>query len=86
VEVALLQGDASLSAAVCADGSGILLSSPFQPPRTQPMRGRPDAELWVAALGVGGRDPLMYEALRLGAALLLGDEIFREQQQPEVRW
>jgi hypothetical protein len=50
------------------------------------MRGRPDAELWVAALGVGGRDPLMYEALRLGAALLLGDEIFREQQQPEVRW
>lgn len=85
-EVALLQGESTLSAAVCPDGGGILLSSPFQPSRTQPMRGRPDAELWVAALGVGGRDPLMYEALRLGAALLLGDEIFREQQQPEVRW
>ena len=50
------------------------------------MRCRPDAELLVAALGVGGRDPLMYEALRLGAALLMGDARFQEQKQHEVRW
>ena len=86
VQVTLLQGGAQLSAAVSADGCGIELSSPFQPPRTQPMRCRPDAELLVAALGVGGRDPLMYEALRLGAALLMGDARFQEQKQHEVRW
>ena len=50
------------------------------------MRGRPDAELLVAALGVGGRDSLMYEALRLGSALLLGDVMLQAQEQSEVRW
>jgi glucose-6-phosphate dehydrogenase assembly protein OpcA len=85
-EVVLTQGGCSLRASVGCDGAGIVLHSPFQPPRTQPMRGRPDEELLVAALGVGGRDPLMYEALRLGAALLMGDAMFRAAQQPEVRW
>jgi len=85
-EVVLTQAGCTLRASVGCDGAGIVLHSPFQPPRTQPMRGRPDEELLVAALGVGGRDPLMYEALRLGAALLMGDAMFRAAQQPEVRW
>src|SRR6185295_16480748 len=50
------------------DGNrSVRLESPFQPERVQPISGRPDSELMVAAMGVGGRDPLMYEALRLGA-------------------
>jgi glucose-6-phosphate dehydrogenase assembly protein OpcA len=85
-QVTLHQHDSCLSAKTSADGSGIEVCSPFQPPRTQPMRGRPDAELLVAALGVGGRDPLMYEALRLGSALLLGDVMLQAQEQSEVRW
>lgn len=52
------------------DGRCICLTSPFQPERAQPVHGRKDAELMVAAMGVGGRDPLMYEALRLGAELV----------------
>ena len=50
----------------------IALSSPLQPERVQPVHGRPDSELMVAAMGVGGRDPLMYEALRLSAQLVRG--------------
>lgn len=48
----------------------IALSSHLQPERVQPVHGRPDAELMVAAMGVGGRDPLMYEALRHSAQLV----------------
>ncbi len=48
----------------------IVLSSHLQPERVQPVHGRPDAELMVAAMGVGGRDPLMYEALRHSAQLV----------------
>lgn len=47
----------------------IELHSPLTPERVQPVQGRRDSELVVAAMGVGGRDPLMYEALRLGARL-----------------
>ena len=49
---------------------GVRLESPFQPERVQPISARPDSELMVAAMGVGGRDPLMYEALRLGVQLV----------------
>lgn len=52
---------------------GVRLDSPFQPERVQPISGRPDSELMVAAMGVGGRDPLMYEALRLGEKLVRAD-------------
>jgi len=55
------------------EGSCIRLESPFQPERVQPVHGRPDSELMVAAMGVGGRDPLMYEALRLGGQLVHAD-------------
>ncbi|MFO0572732.1 MAG: glucose-6-phosphate dehydrogenase assembly protein OpcA [Polyangia bacterium] len=48
----------------------VTLRSPSGTERVQPVHGRRDAELMVAAMGVGGRDPLMYEALRLGTALL----------------
>lgn len=84
--VTLRQADYELSAQNDACGGGIELRSPFQPARTQPLRGRPDAELVIAALGVGGRDPLMYEALQLGASLLLGDAMLRAEKQLEVRW
>ncbi len=84
--VTLRHAGYELSATGTACGDGIELRSPFQPPRTQPLRGRPDPELLVAALGVGGRDPLMYEALQLGAALLLGDAMLRAEKQLEVRW
>lgn len=50
----------------------IALSSHLQPERVQPVHGRPDPELMVAAMGVGGRDPLMYEALRHSAQLVRG--------------
>ena len=50
------------------------LHSPQFPPRMQPVQGRKDAELVIAAMGVGGRDPLMYEALRLGARLCRASE------------
>ncbi len=85
-DVSLRHAGYVLSATGTACGDGIELHSPFQPPRTQPLRGRPDPELLVAALGVGGRDPLMYEALQLGAALLLGDAMLRAEKQLEVRW
>lgn len=55
------------------EGSCIRLESPFQPERVQPVHGRPDSELMVAAMGVGGRDPLMYEALRLSGQLVHAD-------------
>lgn len=48
----------------------VTLRGPQSPERVQPVHGRRDSELMVAAMGVGGRDPLMYEALRLGTALL----------------
>lgn len=47
----------------------VVVRSPHMPERVQPVHGRRDSELMVAAMGVGGRDPLMYEALRLGAEL-----------------
>jgi glucose-6-phosphate dehydrogenase assembly protein OpcA len=50
----------------------IVLSSHLQPERVQPVHGRPDPELMVAAMGVGGRDPLMYEALRHSVLLVRG--------------
>jgi glucose-6-phosphate dehydrogenase assembly protein OpcA len=69
-QVVLRAGEQVLSGRGLADGRCISLASPFQPERLQPVHGRPDAELLVAAMGVGGRDPLMYEALRLGAQLV----------------
>ena len=72
--VTLRAGDVEFSArgAGSCDTRTIELTSPFQPSRMQPVHGRPDPELLVAALGVGGRDPLMYEALRLGTQLVHG--------------
>ena len=49
----------------------IELRSPLAPERIQPVQARKDSELLVAAMGVGGRDPLMYEALRIGTRLAL---------------
>ena len=49
----------------------ITLRSPLAPERVQPVQGRKDSELLIAAMGVGGRDPLMYEALRIGTRLAL---------------
>lgn len=68
--IELKSGDHVFSARGVADSRSISLGSPFQPERVQPVHGRPDSELMVAVMGVGGRDPLMYEALRLGAQLV----------------
>ncbi len=60
------------SARLQGESRCIVLSSHLQPERVQPVHGRPDPELMVAAMGVGGRDPLMYEALRHSAQLVRG--------------
>ncbi len=49
----------------------IALRSPLTPERVQPVQARKESELLIAAMGVGGRDPLMYEALRIGTRLAL---------------
>jgi hypothetical protein len=69
--VTLRAGDQVYTASGTVDTATpcIVLHSPHAPERVQPVQGRRDAELLVAAMGVGGRDPLMYEALRLGARL-----------------
>lgn len=70
--VSLHAKDVAYSAHGCVteDSRCVTLRSPSGTERVQPVHGRRDAELMVAAMGVGGRDPLMYEALRLGTALL----------------
>jgi glucose-6-phosphate dehydrogenase assembly protein OpcA len=68
-----LRCGAHVFTAQSAGERGVRLESPFQPERVQPISPRPDAELMVAAMGVGGRDPLMYEALRLGERLVRAD-------------
>lgn len=72
--VTLRSGDKSFTAnGTCTSGTPCIeLRSPLAPPRVQPVQGRRDSELLVAAMGIGGRDPLMYEALRLGARLARG--------------
>ncbi len=73
--VTLRSGDKSFTAnGTCTSGTPCIeLRSPLVPPRVQPVQGRRDSELLVAAMGIGGRDPLMYEALRLGARLARGN-------------
>ena len=70
----LRSGDKSFTAnGTCTAGTPCIeLRSPLAPPRVQPVQGRRDSELLVAAMGIGGRDPLMYEALRQGARLARG--------------
>lgn len=70
--VTLSAGGATYTAlgGVSDESRCVTLRGPTGVERVQPVHGRRDAELMVAAMGVGGRDPLMYEALRLGAALL----------------
>jgi glucose-6-phosphate dehydrogenase assembly protein OpcA len=70
--VTLHQKDVCYAAhgSVTEDSRCVTLRSPSGTARVQPVHGRRDAKLMVAAMGVGGRDPLMYEALRLGTALL----------------
>lgn len=68
--VVLRCGEAEFLARLVGESNCICLESPFAPERVQPVSSRKDAELMVAAMGVGGRDPLMYEALRLGAELV----------------
>ena len=72
--VTLRSGDKSFTAnGTCTAGTPCIeLRSPLAPPRVQPVQGRRDSELLVAAMGIGGRDPLMYEALRQGARLARG--------------
>ncbi len=71
IERVILTAKEHVYSARAMDGNPcICLESPFQPERIQPVSGRPDFELMVAAMGVGGRDPLMYEALRLGTELV----------------
>jgi glucose-6-phosphate dehydrogenase assembly protein OpcA len=72
--VTLRSGDSSFTAhGTCSGGTPCIeLRSPLAPPRVQPVQGRRDSELLVAAMGIGGRDPLMYEALRHGARLARG--------------
>jgi len=68
--VELRCGSHTFAARLQGESRCIVLSSQLQPERVQPVHGRPDAELMVAAMGVGGRDPLMYEALRHSAQLV----------------
>ncbi len=68
--VVMRSGEHAFTARGIEGSRCISLVSPFQPERVQPVHGRPDSELMVAAMGVGGRDPLMYEALRLAAKLV----------------
>ncbi len=70
--VELRCGSHLFSARLQGESRCIVLSSHLQPERVQPVHGRPDPELMVAAMGVGGRDPLMYEALRHSAQLVRG--------------
>lgn len=70
--VELRCGGHVFAARLQGDTRCIALSSHLQPERVQPVHGRPDPELMVAAMGVGGRDPLMYEALRHSAQLVRG--------------
>jgi hypothetical protein len=72
LSVSLSAGGATYTAlgGVSDESRCVTLRAPTGVERVQPVHGRRDAELMVAAMGVGGRDPLMYEALRLGAALL----------------
>jgi glucose-6-phosphate dehydrogenase assembly protein OpcA len=81
--VTLRSGDKSFTAnGTCTSGTPCIeLRSPLVPPRVQPVQGRRDSELLVAAMGIGGRDPLMYEALRLGARLARGNA--GRHRQPE---
>lgn len=81
--VTLRSGDKSFTAnGTCTSGTPCIeLRSPLVPPRVQPVQGRRDSELLVAAMGIGGRDPLMYEALRLGARLARGHA--GRHRQPE---
>ncbi len=61
---------------VCATGPRCVeLHSPIaSAPAMQVVLGRSDSELLVTALGVGGRDPLMYEALRKSLLVLPGQK------------
>lgn len=70
--VSLSAGGATYTAlgGISDESRCVTLRAPTGTERVQPVHGRRDPELMVAAMGVGGRDPLMYEALRLGAALL----------------
>lgn len=69
VDVALHSDTALFTAHAQPENRCVKLSGPLQPDRIQPVHQRPDVDLVIAAMGVGGRDPLMYEALR--AAVLL---------------
>ena len=69
-KVTIMTGSLEFSAEAHSDETRcVVVRSPHMPERVQPVHGRSDSELMVAAMGVGGRDPLMYEALRLGAEL-----------------
>lgn len=81
--VSLSAGGATYTAlgGVSDESRCVTLRGPTGTERVQPVHGRRDAELMVAAMGVGGRDPLMYEALRLGAALLHDPHLPKAESQ-----
>lgn len=71
-EVSLVAGDQVFQASGAGSGDTrcVELRSPCAPRRIQPVHGRPDAEILIAALQAPGRDPLLYRALCQALRLL----------------
>lgn len=68
--VTLRSGDRTFVAVGQTDTRCVELLAPDAPRRLQPLHGRPDAELLIAALHAPGRDPLFYRALRAAEGLV----------------